>query len=101
MQENGEHILAAWGEVHLQRCIEDLETTFAKVPVNVSEPIVNFKETVALEKLGEIHTEITPNGRCNISVRAIVLPEDLVKALDESKDTIKYLAENKVKEDMS
>ena len=101
MQENGEHILAACGEVHLQRCIEDLETTFAKVPVNVSEPIVNFKETVANEKLGEIHTETTPNGRCNISVRAIVLPEDLVKTLDESKESIKYLSENKVQEDMS
>ena len=65
LQENGEHILAACGEVHLQRCIEDLETTFAKVPVNVSEPIVNFKETVALEKLGEIHTEVTPSLFCD------------------------------------
>jgi ribosome assembly protein 1 len=44
--ENGEHILCAAGEVHLQRCIDDLVKQFAKCEVNVSPPIIPFKETI-------------------------------------------------------
>jgi ribosome assembly protein 1 len=44
--ENGEHILCAAGEVHLQRCIDDLIKQFAKCEVNVSPPIIPFKETI-------------------------------------------------------
>lgn len=46
VQENGEHILCTAGEVHLQRCIDDLEQRFAMVPVNVSPPIIPFRETI-------------------------------------------------------
>lgn len=46
VQQNGEHILCTAGEVHLQRCIEDLVQRFAKCEVNVSAPIVPFKETL-------------------------------------------------------
>lgn len=46
VQSNGEHVLCTAGEVHLQRCIEDLVERFAKCEVNVSEPIVPFKETI-------------------------------------------------------
>ncbi len=48
LQENGEHILAAAGEVHLQKCLEDLKNQYARVKVNVSEPIVPFRETVVI-----------------------------------------------------
>ncbi len=44
MQSNGEHILVTSGEVHLERCIKDLEENLAKVKINISPPIVNFKE---------------------------------------------------------
>ena len=43
-QSNGEHILVTSGEVHLERCIKDLEEQLAKVNFKISEPIVNFKE---------------------------------------------------------
>jgi ribosome assembly protein 1 len=46
VQENGEHILCTAGEVHLQRCVDDLVNLFAKVEVNVSQPIIAFKETI-------------------------------------------------------
>jgi ribosome assembly protein 1 len=35
VQTNGEHVLGAAGEVHLERCIKDLEERFAGVPLNV------------------------------------------------------------------
>jgi len=88
-QDNGEHILAVCGEVHLERCIKDLEDTFAKVRINVSAPIVSFRETI----LGQdyIHTELTPNKKCALTVRALVLPDDLSRWLDSQKDTMRRL----------
>lgn len=46
VQENGEHVLVTLGEVHLERCVFDLENDYAKCPLNVSTPIVSFRETV-------------------------------------------------------
>ncbi len=46
VQENGEHILCTAGEVHLQRCLDDLEQRFAKIPITTSPPIIPFKETI-------------------------------------------------------
>jgi len=43
-QSNGEHILITSGEVHLERCLKDLEDNLAKIKIKISEPIVNFKE---------------------------------------------------------
>ena len=45
--DKGEHILVTAGEVHLERCVRDLKETYAKgVEVNVSAPIVPFRETI-------------------------------------------------------
>ncbi|KAL0582570.1 hypothetical protein ABG067_007508, partial [Albugo candida] len=46
IQESGEHVIVALGELHLDRCIKDLKERFAKVSVRVSEPLVPFRETV-------------------------------------------------------
>ena len=36
------------GEVHLQRCIDDLKQRFACIKLNVSAPIVPFRETIVI-----------------------------------------------------
>uniref|UniRef100_A0A7N8Y2R5 Elongation factor-like 1 n=1 Tax=Mastacembelus armatus TaxID=205130 RepID=A0A7N8Y2R5_9TELE len=46
IQETGEHVLVTAGEVHLQRCLDDLRDRFAKIKISVSEPIIPFRETV-------------------------------------------------------
>lgn len=46
--DNGEHILMAAGELHLERCIKDLKERFAKVDIQVSQPIVPYKETIVV-----------------------------------------------------
>ncbi|KAF6039034.1 hypothetical protein EB796_002651 [Bugula neritina] len=46
VQESGEHVLVAAGEVHLQRCLEDLRKRYCCIAINVSEPIVPFRETI-------------------------------------------------------
>ena len=41
--DTGEHVLRTCGEVHLERCLVDLRTTFAPdVRLSVSPPIVPF-----------------------------------------------------------
>uniref|UniRef100_A0A3Q2XYT0 Elongation factor-like 1 n=1 Tax=Hippocampus comes TaxID=109280 RepID=A0A3Q2XYT0_HIPCM len=46
IQETGEHVLVTAGEVHLQRCLDDLKDRFAKIEISASEPIIPFRETV-------------------------------------------------------
>ena len=48
VQETGEHVLAGAGEVHLLRCLDDLKKDYSKVELNVSEPIVPFRETIII-----------------------------------------------------
>lgn len=46
IQETGEHVLVTAGEVHLQRCLDDLRERFAKIQLSASEPIIPFRETI-------------------------------------------------------
>ncbi|KAK2979839.1 hypothetical protein RJ640_015450 [Escallonia rubra] len=94
----GEHVLAAAGEVHLERCIKDLKERFAKVSLEVSPPLVSYRETIeceassALENLklftggSDLVEKTTPNGRCVVRVRVMKLPTALTKVLDDSSD---------------
>jgi small GTP-binding protein len=47
VSESGELVLGVSGELHLQRCLRDLEERFAGVPVKCSAPMVALRETVA------------------------------------------------------
>ncbi|KAM8973977.1 elongation factor-like GTPase 1 isoform 2-T2 [Pelodytes ibericus] len=46
IQETGEHVLITAGEMHLQRCLDDLKERFAKIQISASEPIIPFRETI-------------------------------------------------------
>lgn len=96
----GEHVLAAAGEVHLERCIKDLKDRFANVDLVVSPPLVSFRETIEGEMLNPFDRfktltgssnfieRVTPNGRCTVRVYIMKLPEALTKLLDESSDLL-------------
>ncbi|XP_043836105.1 elongation factor-like GTPase 1 [Dromiciops gliroides] len=59
IQETGEHVLVTAGEVHLQRCLDDLKERFAKIQISVSEPIIPFRETITKPpKLDMVNEEI-------------------------------------------
>jgi len=109
LSEAGEHLLVTAGEVHLQRCLLDLTQTYAKCQLNVSEPIVSFRETIvrppdmdmvneAIEKtageeeesLDEVTLE-TPNKQCKLTIKALPLPADLGKLLEDHGDVLKAL----------
>ena len=46
VQANGEHVLIASGEVHLEKCILDLKQRFAKCEIVHSKPVAPFRETI-------------------------------------------------------
>ena len=122
ISETGEHLLATAGEVHLQRCLDDLKTTYAKVKLNVSAPIIPFRETVVpppkVDTLNEaISTEneirrmrerdlgtaelvndegaisiVTPNRLCSLEIQARPLPEKVTQLLDESREVLRVLS---------
>lgn len=53
----GELVVGCCGEMHLQKCIDDLEKFYAKCKVSRSDPIVPFRETLMeapkVDELGE------------------------------------------------
>jgi elongation factor 2 len=46
-EENGQHIIAGCGELHVEICLNDLEKEYANCEIKQSEPIVTYKETVS------------------------------------------------------
>ncbi|KAL4452839.1 hypothetical protein ABPG74_002404 [Tetrahymena malaccensis] len=50
-ESNGNIILSTCGQVHMERCINDLEKTMSKIKIKVSDPIIQFKETVISKNL--------------------------------------------------
>lgn len=104
----GEHVLAAAGEVHLERCIKDLKDRFARVSLEVSPPLVPYKETIQgevsdlLENLKSLSGSLdyierkTPNGRCCVRVQVLKLPPSLTKVLDKSADLLQDIIGGKL-----
>lgn len=96
----GEHVLAAAGEVHLERCVKDLKERFAKVSLEVSPPLVSYKETIEGEMTNSLENmkllsgssdyveRTTPNGRCVVRVQVMKLPATLTKLLDEVSESL-------------
>ncbi|GLD92420.1 hypothetical protein PINS_up000953 [Pythium insidiosum] len=114
VQETGEHVVVALGELHLERCIKDLKERFAKVAVRVSEPLVTFRESVASgaaptaqqsvvfrDLLASVSTSedpqvavgTTPDGAFSVHVRALPLPEGVTQLLEEHVDSVRRLVE--------
>jgi len=110
VSEAGEHLLVTAGEVHLQRCLADLTKEYAGCEVTVSEPRVPFRETIVkppetdmvneaiqeedMEKDDLIEME-TPNKQCLIKIRAVPLPSQAAKLLEEQSDLLKAMDRQK------
>lgn len=117
LQETGEHVIVATGEVHLQHCIKDLEERYANnIELNISQPIVSFRETVVLPPKIDMVNEtiddnnkgdllssrkqitkhgiielVTPNKKCRIKIKCSPIPELVVDCLMSNTETLKML----------
>lgn len=112
IQDTGEIVLSTAGEVHLERCLEDLKLRYVKIDINVSDPIVPFRETIvpppkldmvneAIEKKAtEVNLEIwTSNRQCHFEIDAKPLPENVTKLLEKNANLIKLLDSDRYTEE--
>lgn len=105
IQENGELVLLTLGEVHLERCVADLQQTYARCRLNVSPPIVSFRETVVpLATVDMVNESIvatkesseekwvrvqTPNRQNTVRLMAFPLSERVVALLQAHAEILK------------
>eukprot|EP00741_Cyanophora_paradoxa_P003419 tig00000704_g3322.t1 len=89
LQETGEHVIAASGELHLEICVKDLRERFAKTAIEVSAPLVSFRETVAADSRSKPVQVKTANGACTITIRAAPLPGQIQRMIDDNIDLLK------------
>jgi ribosome assembly protein 1 len=88
LMETGEHVIAAAGEVHLERCISDLRERFARVELKVSPPLVSFREGIASTGSAEATTS---NGLLTIKATTSPLPFYIPRIIEESAESLKQI----------
>jgi elongation factor 2 len=81
-QETGEALLAGMGELHLEITIYRLEEEQG-IKVNVSEPIVVYRESISDNNKGRPFEGKSPNRHNRFYIEAEPLAEDVVQALRE------------------
>lgn len=82
--ESGEHIVAGAGELHLEICLHDLEHDHAGVPLIFSEPVVQYRETVA-GKSSMTALSKSPNKHNRLYMVAEPMEEELAKTIEDGK----------------
>lgn len=98
IQDTGEHVLCVLGEVHLEKCIRDLTDSYAKIQLNVSKPIVQFRETI-IDISGGKQRDILDdeksavinarNNTCTIKIIALPLPQNIVNFMERIREQLK------------
>ncbi|RYP54843.1 hypothetical protein DL768_000407 [Monosporascus sp. mg162] len=81
---SGEHVVAGAGELHLEICLNDLEHDHAGVPLIFSDPVVQYRETVA-GKSSMTALSKSPNKHNRLYMVAEPMDEELSKAIEEGK----------------
>jgi len=86
IQETGEYVIVTAGEVHLQRCLDDLRSRYAGIEIAVSPPITPFRETVVEKpKVDMVNEEIT-NQSASLHIQR--LPAFMLREIQAWNDTI-------------
>ena len=84
---SGEYVIVTAGEVHLQRCLDDLRNRYAGIEIAVSPPITPFRETVVEKpKVDMVNEEIT-NQSASVHIQR--LPAFMLREIQAWNDTIK------------
>jgi elongation factor 2 len=84
--ESGEHVVAGAGELHLEICLKDLEDDHAGVPLIISDPVVQYRETVS-GKSSMTALSKSPNKHNRLYMAAEPLDEEVSLAIEDGKIT--------------
>ncbi|KAF4626187.1 hypothetical protein G7Y89_g11978 [Cudoniella acicularis] len=98
---SGEHVLLTAGELHLERCLNDLRERFARCEIQAGEPIVPYRETIvrademkpaASKELGRgTVIAVTTSKQVTIRLRVRPLPTEVTEFLSKNSSAIKRL----------
>ncbi|CAG5123635.1 unnamed protein product [Candidula unifasciata] len=97
--EAGQHVVAGAGELHLEIILQDLEETYAGVPIKKSDPVVKYCETVTRES-SRVCLAKSVNKLNKLYMMASPLPEGLSEEIERGdlssdiKERARYLADN-------
>lgn len=99
--DSGELIVCVAGELHLERCLKDLEQRFAKgVEVTIKEPVIPFREGIAGKKdLKEEEAEVVEGVDLSLDVKP--LPEEVTKWLTYHEGDLTKILTDKTKESLT
>lgn len=81
---SGEHVVAGAGELHLEICLKDLEEDHAGVPLKISDPVVQYRESVG-GKSSMTALSKSPNKHNRLYVIAEPLGEEVSKDIEGGK----------------
>ncbi|CAF2482486.1 unnamed protein product [Rotaria sp. Silwood2] len=84
LNENGQHIIATAGELHLEICLTELEKTHARCPLKIATPIVTYRETIIAESYKIAFTKTT-NKHNKFYMRASPLEHGLAEAIESGR----------------
>ena len=87
--KEGEHIICAAGEVHMESCIKELTDSFAKIDILTSPPLVTFKET--LRKGTSYKGLKTQNGLCRFFIQTTFVPDGVSKLIVDERNRLTEL----------
>lgn len=73
LQSSGEYVIVTAGEIHLQRCVDDLQERYAGVPIKTSDPIVPFRETIIPRPTVDRLNEAIEGENVNVRKVSVVL----------------------------
>ncbi|KAL1856974.1 Cytoplasmic GTPase/eEF2-like protein (ribosomal biogenesis) [Diaporthe australafricana] len=102
---SGEHVLVTAGELHLERCLRDLQERFARCEIQAGEPIVPYKETIvraeemrppANKELGRgAVVGVTSSKQVSLTLRVRPLPSEVTEFLNKNSGAVKHLHSKK------
>lgn len=82
--ENGQQVIAAAGELHLEICLAELEKTHARCALKIATPIVTYRETITAESEKTAFTKTT-NKHNKFFMRASPLEPGLAEAIESGR----------------
>ena len=95
VEESGENILIGTGELYMDNILYDLRNVYTEIEIKVSDPVVNFCETImetsSFKCLGKSH-----NNKNNLTMIAEPLNKEIVN--DINLDLINCLYKNDLNE---
>ncbi|ANB14888.1 U5 snRNP GTPase SNU114 [Sugiyamaella lignohabitans] len=95
VEESGEHVLLASGEMYMDCVLHDLRLLYTEMNIKVSDPVTRFSETCVETSAIKAFTE-TPNKRSKITIIAEPLEKGIAEDIEAGKIKINEWPARKV-----